>query len=276
MKVKKPVGIIGFGNMGAALAGRLEGIYPLIVFDQDKGKTRLVKAANKAKSPQDLLLKTEVIILAVKPQDFAPLLKKIKGLAKGKLIISIAAGIPTGYIERRLGMAKVIRVMPNLPAKIGKGMSCLCSGRLATTKDLNFAKNIFSCLGCTLIIKETMLDAATAVSGSGPGYFYHYLESRKITGKIPAALIKDFKIALQKAAEAVGFKKTQAIILSEVTLRGSLAMFKVSKLKAAELKQQVVSRGGTTEAGLKVLSKGGSLNEAVKAALKRAKELAKK
>ncbi len=276
MKLRKPVGIIGFGNMGASFSGRLKGVYPVVVFDKDRKKTKALRPENKAKSLKSLLLKSDTIILAVKPQDFFSLLKKIKFLSKDKLIISIAAGISTKYIEKHLGKVRVIRVMPNLPAKIGKGISCLCQGRFSTPRDLCCAENIFRNFGRTLVLKEKMLDAATAVSGSGPGYFYYFLEAKKIAGrKIPAGLIKSFKKTFKKAAQAVGFSKLQAAILVEVTVEGSAAVLRSSKLGASQLKEQVASKGGTTCAALKVLARGGSLKQAVKAALKRAKELSK-
>ena len=277
MKAKKSIGIIGFGNMGSGLATRLKSHYRILVFDQDFKKTKVLRGAERAESVKDLLLGTDVIIIAVKPQSFPGLLKRIKGSFGDKLLISIAAGISTQYIQRLLGKVRVVRVMPNMPARIGKGMSCLCKGRFAKAADLNLAENIFKRLGHTLVLKEKMIDAATAISGSGPGYFYAFLESSCLRcRKVPLALVGGFKAGFKKAARAVGFTKSQADFLVNATVSGSVAVFSRSKLKVSQLRKQITSKGGTTEAALKVLGKGGSLTDAVKAALLRAKQLAKK
>ncbi len=154
MKEKKSIGIIGFGNMGAALTGRLRERYSLFVFDKDRKKTKTVKAVNRAKNLKDLLANSEIVILAVKPQDFPALFREIKAYLKDKLVISIAAGISTRFIEKSLAKARVVRVMPNMPAKIGKGISCLAKGRFAKKADLVLAEKIFKGLGLTLILEE--------------------------------------------------------------------------------------------------------------------------
>jgi len=277
MKAKKSIGIIGFGNMGSAIALRLENRYRIIVFDKDSRKIKLIPGVKSAKSIEDLLFKVEIVILAVKPQDISKLLKKIKTKVSDKLVISIAAGISTNYIQTGLGRVRVIRVMPNMPAKVGKGMSCLAKGRFAKAADLKLTEAIFRRLGKTLTLKETMLNPATAISGSGPGYFYDFIEPEYIVGQdVPRKLVRKFKVNLQKAAESIGFNEEEAYTLASVTTNGSVDVLEVSGLMPSQLRKQVTSKGGTTEAALKVLAKGGSLTEAVKAALKRAKELAKR
>lgn len=283
MKAKKSIGIIGFGNMGSAIALRLKRHYRILVFDKVSRKIKLGSGIKSASSIEDLVSNSEIVILAVKPQNISSLLKKIKTkleeefILEDKLIISIAAGISTGYIQGVLGKVKVVRAMPNMPAKLGKGISCLAKGRFAKAADLKLAEAVFKRLGKTLILKETMIDPATAVSGSGPGYFYDFIESGHITGQnIPQKLTRKFKVDLQKAAECIGFNEEEAHALASSTTNGSADVFEVSGLTPSQLRKQVVSKGGTTEAGLKVLAKGGSLTDAVKAALKRAKELAKK
>ncbi|MCF7907576.1 MAG: pyrroline-5-carboxylate reductase [Candidatus Omnitrophica bacterium] len=277
MKLKKSIGIIGFGNMGSGLATRLKRHYRVLVFDQDCKKTKALRGVKKALSIEELLLDANQIIIAVKPQNFPSLLKKIKGNFDNKLFISIAAGISTQYIEKTLARVRVIRVMPNLPSKIGKGMSCLARGRFAKAVDLSLAKKIFKHLGQILVLNEKMIDAATAVSGSGPGYVYAFLESNCFSGrKVPAVLIRDFKLDFKKAARAVGFTKSQADLLVDATVSGSLAVLSHSRLSISQLRKQITSKGGTTEKALKVLKRGGSLTDAVGAALLRAKQLSKK
>ncbi|MDD3297175.1 MAG: pyrroline-5-carboxylate reductase [Candidatus Omnitrophica bacterium] len=276
MKAKKPIGIIGFGNMGRAIASNLKGHYPLVIFDKESFALGHCNKKNKAKNLKDLLLRAETIILAVKPQDFERLLKEIK-TSKNKLLISIAAGITTTYIEKFLSKARVIRAMPNMPARVAKGMTCLCKGKYACAGDMRAARNIFIHLGRVQVLKEKMMNAATAVSGSGPGYFYDYLDSLSIaSGNISRSLVNNFRCAFRKAAQAAGFKKNQACLLVNTTIRGSIAAAQAFDLTWAQLRQQVVSKGGTTEAALEVLHRKGSLVEAVMAAKKRAGQLEKK
>lgn len=277
MKAKKPIGIIGFGNMGSAIAECLKKHYPIVVFDQSRRKTKGLRGIAEAKNLESLICRSEVIILAVKPQNFPGLLKKIKHSLSNKLLISIAAGVSTSYIQSHLKLARVIRVMPNLPAKVGAAMSCLCKGRFAKRADLKLAEKIFKRLGKTLIVAEKMVDAVTAVSGSGPGYLYAFLESESLAkGKISSSLLFKFKTDFTTAAERVGFTKKQTVFLVEATIKGSLKLLNSSRLTAAQLRRQVTSKNGTTEAGLKVLARGGSLTKAVQAARARARQLTKK
>lgn len=273
---RKKIGIIGFGNMGSAIGERLKSKYWIWVFDKDGNKTANIKNINVADNTLDLINKVEVVILAVKPQDFDVALNEIKDCIKGKLIISIAAGIKTGYIERKLGGVRVIRAMPNLPAMIGKGANCISGGSLATDKDLAIALKLFKLLGTTFIFDEGMMDAVTAVSGSGPGYLYDFLERENIDYRhIPQEKISRFSIDFKEAAESVGLSKKDASKLVDITIRGSLATISATDAIPAMLRDKVASKGGTTEAGLNVLHEGGSLAEAVKKAAERAKELSR-
>jgi pyrroline-5-carboxylate reductase len=122
-----------------------------------------------------------------------------------------------------------------------------------------------------------MMDAATAISGSGPGYYFDIVESHQKEYKDnPNKILKDFINSLAEAAEGIGFSKEEARLLAMNTGPASQLLLEKTKLSPQDLKKQITSKGGTTEAGLEVLHKGGSLIEAVKAALKRAKELSKK
>ena len=274
--MKKNIGIIGFGNMGSAIAERIKTKYNVVVFDLDRAKTKNVSEIRVVKNSIDLVRNVEIVILAVKPQDFDSVLNEIKDYTKSKLIISIAAGITTKCIEDRLREASVIRVMPNLPARVGKGMICLYKGKSATDKDLNFSEGLFSNLGETLILNdENMINAATAVSGSGPGFLYDAVTNKSIEEIKKYA--NDFFIpSLAGAAEKIGFTPEQAMRLAKVTSSGSVIFLEQTNLSPSDAKNLVVSKKGTTEAGLEVLHKGGSLEEAVRAALKRAEELSKK
>lgn len=261
--------------MGSAIVDRIRNKYHVSVFDKDEEKTKDLKGVTVAGNIAGLVEQSDVVILAVKPQDFYTVFNEIKSIVKDKLIISIAAGITTADIERFLEELKVIRVMPNLPARVGQGTSFLSKGRYATDKDLNIALKLFRFLGTTFVLNEDMMNAATAVSGSGPGFWCNAVEN------IPRSEWKEYSNKffipeLTLAAESVKFDKKLARLLAENIVRGSLATVEAWHIEPAELKKQVASKGGTTQAGLEVLYKGGSLTEAVQAAVKRAEELSKK
>lgn len=273
--LRKKIGIIGFGNMGAAIAKGLKDKYRIYVFDKDREKIKDALGLKVADSIRDLAVNVRVIILAVKPQDFETVLNEIKGLIDRKLIISIAAGIRTTDIEKYLGDIRVVRVMPNLPAKIKEGMICLYKGKYATGEDVSLTEEIFSHLGKILALdSEDMLNAATAVSGSGPGFLYDLIENKSME-EIKEFTIKFFIPSLTASASNLGFTPQQAKLLAETTAKGSIVYLEREKLSPSQAKAQVVSKKGTTEAGLEVLQRGGTLEEAVRAAEKRAEELSR-
>ena len=175
--------------------------------------------------------------MAVKPQDVVGVLEEIKPCVKEKLIISIAAGITTLFIEKALGRTRVIRVMPNMPAMVGKGISAISRGRFANAEDSKIASRIFLNLGEAIEVKEKTMDAVTAVSGSGPAYYFL------------------FTYLLVKAAEANGLKKDIALKLAKATFIGAVEIMKYKNLSIGQLVKKVASKGGTTEAALKVFKK---------------------
>lgn len=270
------IGLIGLGNMGSAIAEEIKSKYQISVFDKDKNKTKNLSGIEINQSTIDLVEQVDTLILAVKPQDFDNLLDEIKGYVDRKLIVSIAAGISTSYLENKLSKAPVVRVMPNLPAKVAKGMICLCKGRYARKQDLFFVEELFRCLGETMLIDESLMDAATAVSGSGPGFFFALIQDMD-NGEWEDYGLKVFIPKLTKAAQGLGFASKEAETLAVNTTQGSLALLDVTGLSPEKLRIQVTSKGGTTQAGLEVLQGNDDrLIEAVLAAKKRAGELAKK
>lgn len=275
--MNKSVGIIGYGNMGSAIAERIKAA--VFVFDNDKLKTANLNGTIKDVLNAALLVeKSEVIILAVKPQDLGSLLEIIKKPAKGtnKLFVSIAAGISAAYIEKFLDNARVIRAMPNIGARIGKSVTCISKGLFATKEDLETAREIFSNIGKVQELSEDMMNAATAISGSGPGYYFDAIELKSEEYKANHRKFnEDFAGSLSKAAREVGFNEKTAQFLAHWTIVYSDLLLKETGLKPGELKKQVTSKGGTTEAALEVLQRGGSLVDAVKAALERAKTLSR-
>jgi len=274
--MKKTIGIIGYGNMGSCIGAKLSSVgYEIVIFDKDPNKTLNLSQNQISTTVSGLIDKVDTAILAVKPQDFGDLLDEIKNNVGGRLIISIAAGITTRYIEKYLGDVKVVRTMPNIPARIGKGMTCLCKGKFANEIDLSFARQLFDTLGKTLTLdSEDMIDAATAVSGSGPGFFFALIENNKLDINHQDDIDK-FTKDLEKSAKSLGFNEQDAVILAEATTSGSLQLLKESGIAPSELRKQITSKGGTTEAGLKILQQGGSLEEVAKAARDRASELSR-
>jgi len=272
----KKIGIIGYGNMGSAIGERIKTKYKVLVFDKDKDKTRNLSGIEVVSDNIDLVNKVDTLILAVKPQDFDVLLGEIRNYTAGKLIISIAAGITTRYIEKYLEKAKVVRVMPNMAIMIGEGISCLSKGKLATEEDFDFVEELFDYMGKTLRIEEEKMSAATAVSGSGPGFYFDIIESVLAENKNPEEFKKEFIVSLTKAAEESGFDHREAVFLASGTGNACQLLLIKTKLMPAELKKQIMSKGGTTLAGLDALHATKSLIEAVKAAKKRAEELSKK
>ncbi|KPK98112.1 MAG: hypothetical protein AMJ95_05795 [Omnitrophica WOR_2 bacterium SM23_72] len=263
--------------MGAAMAERIKSKYPVTVFDKDEVKTMLLSGVNVAADNVDLVKKVDTLILAVKPQDFDAVLEEIKDFSKEKMIISIAAGITTEHIEKIIGESKVVRVMPNICAKIGEAQTILCKGRFTEKKDLNFAKRLFDCLGKTWLMEEEMMDAATAISGSGPAYIYYDMEIHKYDSRnFPDMVKEDYTERLTEAARNVGFDPKSALELAQSTTSSSLKLFSFLGMPPAELRKQVTSPGGTTEAAIKILMQGGSWAEAALAAKMRAEELSKK
>ena len=166
--------------------------------------------------------------------------------------------------------------MPNLGAKIGKSVTCLTKGQFATKQDMELAKNIFSSIGVVEEFKEDMMNAATAISGSGPGYYFHAVASCPEEYRANSKKFhEEFIVSLTEAARSIGFDDKSARFLANWTIEYSDLLLKQTKLPAQELAKQVASKGGTTEAALEILRKGGSLTEAVQAAVKRAQELSK-
>lgn len=275
--MEKKIGIIGYGNMGEAFTRQLKTKYQVYVFDKDRNKTKNVADIKVAKDNRDLVNKVEAVILAIKPQDFDGVLREIRNYVKEKLIISIAAGITTKYIEKVLGNIRIIRAMPNIGVKIGESVTCLSRGTNALDSDCEFAQELFYYLGITCWIEEKMMNPATAISGSGPAYIFDFIEANSIdVNNIPKASKHDIMKRLESAARAVGFNHEDAVFLAVSTTNSSINLIKKTKIMPGELRKQVTSKGGTTEAALEALHKTGSWEEAVRAALKRAEELSKK
>lgn len=272
--LRKKIGIIGYGNMGSAIAKGLQRKYRVYIFEKDVNKTRNLSGSQITDSEKSLVDKTDIVIIAVKPQDIDLVLKEIRDCVKDKLVISIAAGITTEYIEKALGKARVIRGMPNIGAVVGKSISYICKGKYTGNRDLRLSVKVFNCIGDSFIFPEDLMNAATAIGGSGPG-FWGYLFDKQPPKEWDKYKADYFIPELTSAAYSVGFDKKTARLTAKSITFASLVTVSALHITPAELAKKVASKGGTTEAGLEVLEKGGTLTDAVKAAVKRAKELSR-
>jgi len=216
-----------------------------------------------SKPNQELVKNCDVIILAVKPQNAAEVLKEVGPyLGKNKTLISIVASVSTSEIERLVAQGtSVVRAMPNTPALVNEGITALCAGSSASEKHLALAKEIFEAVGKVVLVDEKQMDGVTGLSGCGPAYLYVVLES------------------LTDAGIKVGLPREVATQLASQTVLGAAKMLQVTQRHPAALKDEVTTPAGCTIDGLLELEEGKlrvTLIKAVVQATKRAKALAKK
>jgi pyrroline-5-carboxylate reductase len=279
------IAIIGGGNMGEALlsgllrAGRQ--VKDLVVAERlpERAKYLADTYSVLLTSLADAVENATFVIVAVKPSDVESVVAEIAQVAAqaeenspDQVFITVAAGVTTTYLESMLPAGTpVMRVMPNAPALVGAGVSALAKGRFATPEQLKEVAALFDSVGGVLTVPEAQMDAVTAVSGSGPAYFFLMVE------------------ALVDAAVGVGLSRPVASELVAQTMAGSAAML-LERMEqdrapggaapdistAARLRATVTSPGGTTAAALRELERGGlrtAVDEAVQAAKKRSEEL---
>ena len=261
------LGILGLGNMGEAIVSALLGSgfdrKNLLTFEVKKERAETVAKRYRittTASAKDLAQKAKYILIAVKPQDAKALLSSIAPtIDKDKLVISIMAGITTStvlsMVERPV---KVIRVMPNICVKVGEGALGMSSNDLVLDEELGETRKMLAPLGRVVEVREDLMDAVTALSGSGPAFILCFLE-----GMIDAGV-------------NMGLPRDKATILATQTVKGTIATLEAEKLHPTVMKEMITSPGGTTIAGLTHLEeKGfkGNLIRAIDEARKRAKEL---
>jgi len=264
--INSKIGFIGCGNMGEALIRgllnkRIVSKGRILASDAQPAKRRYIQKRYKIKvvsSNKVIVKESDIIILAVKPQNTGEVLIDIyNDVTADKLIISIAAGIKIKHIQQNL---RYVRVMPNTPALIGAGITAICRSKSARERDYNLAKEIFGAVGSVIEVNENLMDVITATSGSGPAYFFLLID------------------AMVKAACSSGLsqKASEQLVLNTAYGAGLLAL--KSRKPMAQLIKKVASKGGTTEAALKVFNKRRFQNivkEAIDAAAKRSRELSK-
>ena len=260
------ISFIGGGNMARALiSGMLQQGFDasrINVIESDGEKRKQLKNDFSINTTEQLpsAAASDIIVLAVKPQQLRDLSIFLGSLLKNQLIISIAAGVRSRDLARWLGgYEAIVRVMPNTPAQIQAGVSALFAATDVTTLQKQQAESLMKAVGATLWLdNEARMDAVTAISGSGPAYVFYLIE------------------ALQEAAIALGFTTEEAKMLSLQTFSGATRLAMQSNENPETLRHQVTSKGGTTERAIQSLDAAGvkaTISAAANAAAERSREL---
>lgn len=262
----KKIAFIGAGKMAEALikgliSSKLLPQKNMVASDVSSDRLNHLKYNYKitvAQSNADALKVSDIVILCIKPQVMNEVLKAIgPSLRPDQLVISIAAGIRTSAIKKFVKRSSVIRVMPNNPALVGQGLTAVSTGQ-AKPSSLKIVEAIFRSVGKVVFVPEGLMDAVTALSGSGPAFVYLFAE------------------AFIEGGVSLGLSKSQAETLTIETIIGSARTLELSKKPPAVLREMVTSPGGTTLEGLKVLESArfkNALKGALTAAAKRSKEI---
>lgn len=261
---RRGLALLGCGKMGSAmLAGWLaRGLPAGSVRVQDPNPSNWLKEQG-VHINQGFGESPAVVLIAVKPQVMGEALPALQSLPQGKtLFVSVAAGIPMATYEAHLGAVPIVRAMPNTPAAVGKGITAIIGNAHSSGADLDTADTLLSAVGEVVRLEsEAQMDAVTGVSGSGPAYVFHMIE------------------CLAAAGEAEGLAPDLALALARATVAGAGALAKESGEDPAQLRRNVTSPNGTTQAGLEVLMDAETglpplMRATVAAATRRSKELA--
>lgn len=267
MKIDERIAFIGAGNMAGALIKGLLGAgacEPDHIWATDVRTERLdeLGARHGIQVGSDNIAAAEwadVVVLATKPQVFDRILAQVAPAVGKALVVSIAAGVPIETMEQHLPReCRVVRTMPNTPALVDAGATALAAGTHATADDIALARKIFESVGITVVLDESLLDAVTGLSGSGPAYIFLIIE------------------ALADAGVKVGLHRDSAQLLAAQTVLGSAKLLIETGEHPGRLKDMVTSPGGTAIAGLHTLEAGGlrtTLINAVETATNRARQL---
>lgn len=261
------ISFIGGGNMAAALIGGLAnrvtaGANIHVVDINEKALQWLSKqfGVTTAQQAGEAVAQSDVVVLAVKPQQMKDVAAALKPFIGKQMVVSIAAGIRMADLSRWLGgHARIVRTMPNTPALVGKGITGLAASAGITAADKKVADAILVTVGETVWLDtEEQIDAVTGMSGSGPAYVFYFIE------------------AMQQAAVEMGLTPEQGIALAKATFVGASALADASDEPVSVLRERVTSKGGTTYAALTSLEQSGvkeAIIKAVKAAQQRGQEL---
>jgi pyrroline-5-carboxylate reductase len=264
------IAIIGCGNMGMAFARAFrkfelvkEEDFLLVEKNQDQRNALTdFQSSLFVDSIDAQIASVDLIILAVKPQDFASVQKELSVVLKPEQIVfSIMAGIPISLLQSGLSHQRIVRAMPNTPAMLGMGITAYAAAPEVSEEELKTVGNLINATGESVFLdEEDKLDAVTAVSGSGPAYYFYFVK------------------AMVDAGKAMGFEESVALRLVKQTMLGSYHLIQNTDKSLDDLIKAVASKGGTTEAALNHFNQG-ELDKIISgglfAAQKRAKELSK-
>jgi len=257
------IGFIGGGNMAEALIKGMvsQGMKDIIVHDINEERLRHLEenyGVKSAVSNPEVVSSSEIVVLAVKPQNMESVLEEISpAVTEESVVVSIAAGITLGYLSSRLKTRKLIRVMPNTPALVQEGMSVISLCECFTDHAISAVREIFMSVGKVITLPERHMDAVTALSGSGPAFIARFIE------------------AMIDAGVEMGMTRDDAYTLGVQTAIGTAGLLK-SGMSPSRLREMVTSPGGTTAAGLDTFEKRGLrdiVRDALFSAEKRSKEL---
>lgn len=262
--------VIGAGNMGFTYAqgmskSKLLKKKNIMILDNSEEKLlelNEISHFDTFKHLKDCVPYADIIFIAVKPFHAEALFKEIKLLAnKDQIVISIMAGVNINLIKTLTGLPKVVRAMPNLPAKIGKGLTSYVASKEVSRVELLTVENLLETTGKAILVSdENFIDASTGISGSGPAYVFYFMQS------------------MVEAATEMGFSKDTSKVLVSETFTGAIELFNQSDLSLNSWMKQVASKGGTTQAALDSMEDN-NVNELIKeaafAAFNKAVELGK-
>ncbi|RXI99567.1 pyrroline-5-carboxylate reductase [Anaerobacillus alkaliphilus] len=271
MLTNKKVAFIGAGSMAEAMISGIlkeKVLLPQQIFVTNRSnKERLLLLQEQYgvktfSNNQEILLEMDIVVFAMKPKDIAETIAKIRHYTtEQQLFISVLAGVSTSCISQLLGHnAPIIRTMPNTSAAVGESITAISSGNFAELEHLNMSEELFKAIGEVAIVEEEKLDAITGLSGSGPAYIYYLIEAMEI------------------GAKEIGLDEHLAKSLIAQVLIGAAERIKSTDLSSKTLYKQVMSPGGTTEAGFKVLESyhyQEAMVECIKRAAARSTELGK-
>jgi len=236
-------GFIGCGKMASAIIKGISGNKTYSIKGSEINPEFATEAQERLHIPvlsdnKALVIDSDIIFIAIKPNQVADVLDEIKNeITENKLIVSIAAGVNTKKIENIIGKHRIVRVMPNTPALIKEGMFGVCKGRYAGQEDVKTVLNILSSIGKCIEVTEEQMDIVTAISGSGPAFFYKVIED------------------MARAGEKLGLDYDKSLLLATQTALGSAKMvFNRGETPVQTLVDNVATKGGCTFEGIQVMN----------------------
>lgn len=262
--------VIGGGNMGLTYAeGMADSVYlnrrKLMIHDVSKATIKQLNADSRFEGfamLEDCLPIADIVFIAVKPYHCEELFENMKSMMKeNQVVVSLVAGLKIETIQEQLGIEKVVRTMPNLPAKVGKGVTSFTESSQVSRIELLMVRNLLDTTGASIRVHdESFIDKSTGISGSGPAYVFYFMQS------------------MMEAARKMGFSENDSKVLVSHTFEGAVELFNQGDISPAKWMDKVASKGGTTQAALDSMEDN-NVNELIKeaayAAFNRAVELGK-